>query len=256
MGALGNVIFAMEDAKANKEEVKRQKLKHKEFLYQKAIEAYQFHVNRYHTWMNYYSLFDGALLVAYCTLLCATNLIVGGKGGVIKDDLTLHGSIVYLQNNYNSLILLMSILGVLTSVLWLLCIKGHRLWTISWIHLIYKYEKEFSNDLLYGSFVIDKKFKTETYSQLLEKGVCPSSYSTDKLTMIFVHSIIFAWILALLYVLGVLHSLSCVICFLSIYLFLILILSALARSCPCILLLFKWLYSELSDLKYIYSDDI
>ena len=26
---------------------------------------------RYHIWMNYYSLFDGALLVAYCTILAS-----------------------------------------------------------------------------------------------------------------------------------------------------------------------------------------
>ena len=30
------------------------------FMYQKAIEAYQYHVNRYHTWMNYYALFNNA----------------------------------------------------------------------------------------------------------------------------------------------------------------------------------------------------
>lgn len=28
---------------------------------------------RYHTWMNYYSLFNGALLVAYCTILVSTG---------------------------------------------------------------------------------------------------------------------------------------------------------------------------------------
>ena len=31
---------------------------------------------RYHTWMNYYSLFNGALLVAYCTILVSTGKIV------------------------------------------------------------------------------------------------------------------------------------------------------------------------------------
>ena len=32
--------------------------------YDRAIEAYRFQVERYHTWMNYYSLFHGALLAA------------------------------------------------------------------------------------------------------------------------------------------------------------------------------------------------
>lgn len=35
---------------------------------------------RYHTWMNYYSLFNGALLVAYCTILVSTGKIVEVEG--------------------------------------------------------------------------------------------------------------------------------------------------------------------------------
>lgn len=31
---------------------------------------------RYHTWMNYYSLFNGALLVAYCTILVSTGQVI------------------------------------------------------------------------------------------------------------------------------------------------------------------------------------
>ena len=32
------------------------------YAYEKAIEAYWKHVDRYHTWMNYYSLFNGAFV--------------------------------------------------------------------------------------------------------------------------------------------------------------------------------------------------
>lgn len=39
-------------------------------------EQFQTMENRYHTWMNYYSLFNGALLVAYCTLIVSTGKIV------------------------------------------------------------------------------------------------------------------------------------------------------------------------------------
>jgi len=37
---------------------------------------------RYHIWMNYYSLFDGALLVAYCTILASTGKIVEMEGNI------------------------------------------------------------------------------------------------------------------------------------------------------------------------------
>lgn len=37
---------------------------------------------RYHTWMNYYSLFNGALLVAYCTILVSTGKIVEVEGNI------------------------------------------------------------------------------------------------------------------------------------------------------------------------------
>lgn len=39
-----------------------------ETAYEKAIDAYQFNVSRYHTWMNYYSIFVGALFVALYTV--------------------------------------------------------------------------------------------------------------------------------------------------------------------------------------------
>ncbi len=46
-----------------------------EFLYHKAIETYWNYVNRYHTWMNYYALFNGVLFVGFCTLLTAATII-------------------------------------------------------------------------------------------------------------------------------------------------------------------------------------
>ena len=46
--------------------------------YKLIFEHFKSMESRYHTWMNYYSLFNGALLVAYCTILIST-------GEVIKD---------------------------------------------------------------------------------------------------------------------------------------------------------------------------
>lgn len=41
---------------------------------------------RYHTWMNYYSLFNGALLVAYCTILVSTGKIVEVEGNISNNE--------------------------------------------------------------------------------------------------------------------------------------------------------------------------
>ena len=41
----------------------------KQVAYDKAVEAYQFHVQRYHTWVNYYAIFVGALFVAFYTII-------------------------------------------------------------------------------------------------------------------------------------------------------------------------------------------
>ena len=37
--------------------------------YDKAIDAYRFQVGRYHTWMKFYSLFNGALLIVVYLLV-------------------------------------------------------------------------------------------------------------------------------------------------------------------------------------------
>ena len=45
----------------------------KQIAYEKAIDAYQFHVQRYHTWVNYYAIFVGALFVAFYTIIAQTD---------------------------------------------------------------------------------------------------------------------------------------------------------------------------------------
>ena len=59
--------------------------------YDRAISAYQFQVERYHTWMNYYSLFNGALLLAYCTILVSTGQVIE-MGGAISTENGLIGN--------------------------------------------------------------------------------------------------------------------------------------------------------------------
>lgn len=85
----------------------------RKYAYEKAIEAYWKHVDRYHTWMNYYSLFNGALFVGYCTLLTATTKISLAKesncevSGTINNIMNtdIGNNILYLSisNNYTNL---------------------------------------------------------------------------------------------------------------------------------------------------------
>ena len=56
--------------------------------YEKAIDAYQFHVQRYHTWVNYYAIFVGALFVAFYTILSGITNEVESCCAVQKVDIT------------------------------------------------------------------------------------------------------------------------------------------------------------------------
>ena len=52
---------------------------------------------RYHTWMNYYSLFNGALLVAYCTILVSTGKIVEVEGNISNNEFTNLGAKLFVS---------------------------------------------------------------------------------------------------------------------------------------------------------------
>lgn len=122
----------------------------RKYAYEKAIEAYWKHVDRYHTWMNYYSLFNGALFVGYCTLLTATTKISLAKesncevSGTINNIMNtdIGNNILYLSisNNYTNLSFIICVLGLISSISWLLSLKGHNTWTKNWMNQIQYYE--------------------------------------------------------------------------------------------------------------------
>ena len=110
------------------------------YAYEKAIEAYWKHVDRYHTWMNYYALFNGALFVGFCTLLCATNLILAGKSGYEIENLTLEGEVVWLKNDYGFLQIVLCGIGLISAIAWCGSILGHEKWEKNWMNIITFYE--------------------------------------------------------------------------------------------------------------------
>lgn len=242
---------------------KDETIEQRRFMYQKAIEAYQYHVNRYHAWMNYYALFNGALLVAFCTLLCATTQIAGGRGSVETEEIVLEGGGVILSNNYGCLQVLIIVLGILTSFLWLLSILGHRTWTLSWMSIICKYEKEYNFDPLYRMVILQNKYNPKNKDGIFLKGCfcgmnmpsgyIPEGFSTDKLTIKFVWFVILSWYLSLLY-LCFQNVITCgVFTFIVIFPFGIFTLVKSLRCCNC-KISDKFLYTNVRNKKRKYEN--
>lgn len=146
--------------------------------YDRAISAYQFQVERYHTWMNYYSLFEGALLVALYS--------------VDRNDV---GHLVYL---------LIPILGFIVSLCWLGSIVGHRCWMNSWLDIVKKLEHEEYDK---------KKVSTKIYNSYSINQNKKNFLSTQVITQIFISIVIVAWSIILLYysILGFIGGIICII---------------------------------------------
>lgn len=161
------------------------------YAYEKAIEAYWKHVDRYHTWMNYYAIFNGALFVGFCTLKTATSY-------VCKVD-----NCYYLINNYEYLCLMICLLGVVASICWLTSILGHEKWECNWMNIIEKYEIDSHKvyrlirverkDMIFKNFPENEKEKKE----LLDTDVF-KAFSTHSITKTFVSFIIIGWLITVI----------------------------------------------------------
>ena len=164
------------------------------YAYEKAIEAYWKHVDRYHTWMNYYAIFNGALFVGFCTLLTATSDIDLWKEGKCAD--------IVLSNNYVFLQSLMCFLGIITSICWLCSLLGHATWMSNWMRIIEEYEDLKVYKLLLPS---PSEFNIDENNILLPHRCFSNgnyrAISTTSITKIFVSFIIGGWVLGFIYIL-------------------------------------------------------
>ncbi len=152
--------------------------------YGKAIDGYQFLVNRYHTWMNYYSIFTGAFFIALYTMWDKAETV---KCACCKCCETTASAPDYF------LLGLIIILGWFSSVCWLASLIGHRAWMGSWIQVVKKWEETVLGNPSNG-----------TWSSVYRKIVAPDTsktphlyltrfISTQKVTTIFVYAVILAW---------------------------------------------------------------
>lgn len=159
----------------------------KKEAYEKAISAYQFHVERYNTWMNYYSIFVGVLFIAYYS---------------IKPD-----------SSSEFILLITTFVGLISSICWLASFKGYYSWLISWTHVIQFHEKR----------IIGNDNKLRVYTLISKNILEQNGYSTQKVTKIFINVIIVAWLVLIGFELYKIDNNQCVGIFVPIVITLILI---------------------------------
>lgn len=126
--------------------------------YDRAIEAYHFQVNRYHTWMNYYSLFHGALLIAFYSIQCDVN---------VNDD-------------RQWLPFIIALLGFLAGICWCYTVIGNMNWINNWMGIIKKVASE--NDKIGDNIYNVISLKCDT-----------GLLSTQKVMLLFTIMVTIAW---------------------------------------------------------------
>ena len=164
--------------------------------YEQAIKAYQFHVQRYQTWVNYYAIFVGALFVAFYNIMPPMgNFCLCSPASSLTGELFISYLIV--------------VLGWFASVCWLASITGYYNWMLSWTRIVKLRERRFFNGkepeqciFVYDGILTDK------VSQEKPNRMLPGYISTHKITHLFVNVVIWAWML-LSFALGAYGGLGC-----------------------------------------------
>ena len=142
---------------------------------------------RYHTWMNYYSLFNGALLVAYCTILVSTGQVIE-MGGAISTENGLTGNVrlFQLECTYWNILALIALLGCFASYCWYLSAIGHYHWIERWRKILMEQDN----------------YPKLDFSDVEICNICNKSkhyHSTFKITKTFIFVVLFAWLCVLIY---------------------------------------------------------
>lgn len=129
--------------------------------YEKAIEGRNFHYQNYNTWVNYYSIFNGALFVGYYSLL---------------------------QEKSSFLLFFITLLGFISAFCWHSTVKGHYIWMISWINVVHDYEEE-----LKKISTNDEKYYVYSVYTCPKKDFYMKNISTQKMTSTFTFIVCIAW---------------------------------------------------------------
>jgi hypothetical protein len=157
-------------------EEKRKKEMEKE-MYEKAIRGYEFHIQRYNTWMNQYAIFVGAFFVAYY------SIVKEAASGVIK--------------------FLIIAMGLVASFCWLGSFYGYYSWLKSWINIVHYHEGK----------ILGMNKELRVYSMVSEEAVKKRGYSTQKITLLFIWAVIVAWLILMVYEMIICCTVKCFCCY-------------------------------------------
>lgn len=135
--------------------------------YKIAIDARDKLNDNYHKWMTYYYVANAAILVAVTSL--------------------------YQKDDSNGALLMLPLIGLLTSMLWNLSCKGYYYWSISWIQIIIRYERLIlGDDVKNGVYSIFSSNVVHDNHSFLKPNTS-ANISTPKLTLIFSYFTILLW---------------------------------------------------------------
>lgn len=152
-----------QNSNMNEEQDSSNKKFNYEDCYRIAIEERARHQQNYNHWMNMYAIFNGALLVAFTAFSKPCN---------------------------EFFLILITLLGIITSALWCFSVHGYYDWIISWINVVSFYESKLKNEN--ESVYIYRLFsKSETENNF--------PFSTQKCTQFFTKCVCVAWILLFSY---------------------------------------------------------
>lgn len=156
-----------------------EKMKAKEDI---AYDQFKEMEKRYHTWMNYYSLFNGALLVAYCTILVSTGQVIEMGGGISTDNgLTGNARLFQLECTYWNILALIAFLGCIASYCWYLSAIGHYHWIGRWRKILIEQDNYPKLD-----------FNDVGISNITNRAM--HYHSTFKITRLFITIVLLSWI--------------------------------------------------------------
>lgn len=161
-----------------------EKMKAKEDI---AYDQFKEMEKRYHTWMNYYSLFNGALLVAYCTILVSTGQVIEMGGGISTDNgLTGNARLFQLGCTYWNILALIAFLGCIASYCWYLSAIGHYHWIGRWRNVL----------------MTQENYPKLDFSDVEICNICNKAkhfHSTFEITKRFIIAVLFAWLCVFIY---------------------------------------------------------
>lgn len=152
--------------------------------------------------MNYYSIFTGALFVGFCSLItaatkieeCCENTINQCRCCCCCSVEEAKCKVYTLTNDYSPLIIALCVMGLISSICWLLSLCGHEKWEYNWMKNIEYFEDKGSNDRAEN----DKSYKSfELYKVINGDKSEFKAFSTHTITKIFIIFVIIGWMFCL-----------------------------------------------------------